>query len=170
MQLSPPVGVGVGDLQHALRAEIGRILKETKGDALAQTRLLHQRLRGLDLLKDGEAETLSRLAEISSETGTGKNGARAAYFEARDLYNTMLASGDASPLALVIASSSVGSYTIAEDPDGSGTVVFAKSKGNWEHRGAAAGAIIGSAWGPEGALIGGAIGGLVGAAVDECID
>ena len=168
LEIGPLTGLGVGDLQHAMRAEIRRILKETKGDELAQTKLLHRRLRELDLVEDGELATLDRLAEISSDIAGGSKSEQTAYFESRELYNTMLASGKASPVALVIASSSVGSYTIGEDPDGSGTVVFAKSNGNWEHRGAAAGAIIGSLWGPGGAAVGGAIGGLVGAAVDQC--
>ncbi len=161
-------GVGVGDLQHAMRAEIERILTETKGDPLAETRVLHHRLRELGLVTDHEVEVLTRLAETGSEAAAGRRRPQEAYFTARGLYNGLLAGGDASPVALVIASSSVGSYTMTSGEDGSGTVVFAKSAGEWEHRGAAAGAIIGSLWGTGGAAVGGAIGGLVGAAVDHC--
>ena len=168
MEIGPGFGVGVSDLQHAMRAEVDRIAKETRGDALAQTRLLHRRLHELGLLQDGEAETLSKLAEISAEVSQGKKTGQEGYFEARDIYNAMLAGVKASPVAMVIASSSVGSYTVSEGGAGSGAIMFAKNNGDWEHRGAAAGALIGSVWGPEGAVIGGAIGGLVGAAVDSC--
>jgi hypothetical protein len=168
MELDSVVGVGVSDLQHAARAEIDRILKETKGDELAQSKLLIARMRELNLITDAEVAAVSRLAEVGFEAGAGKRSAREAYFESRDLYNKLLAGGEASPVALVLASSAVGSYSITENPDGSGVVVFAKSGGNWEGRGAAAGAIIGSLWGPGGAAVGGAVGGLVGAAVDSC--
>lgn len=168
VELRPLIGVGVSDLQHALRAEIERIIKETKGDALAQTKLLNGRLRELNLITDKEVEVVNRLAEVGHEAGAAKGDAREAYVESRDLYNSLLASGEASPVALVIASSAVGSYEMTLDPGGSGNVVFKKSGGDWEGRGAVAGAIIGSAWGPMGAAIGGAVGGLVGHAVDEC--
>jgi hypothetical protein len=170
LELAPLIGVGVSDLQHAARAEINRIIKETKGNELAQSKLLIGRLRSLGLLKDTDVKVVTRLAEIGHRAGAAKSDARDAYFESRELYNTLLAGGDASPVALVLASSAVGSYTIAKDPDGSGTVVFKKSSGDWEGRGAAAGAIIGSFWGPGGAAIGGAVGGLVGHAVDECTE
>lgn len=162
------VGVGVSDLQHAARAEITRIIKETRGDPVDQSRLLVGKLRERDLITDAEVSSLSRMAEIGHQAGKGS--AKNAYFESRDLFNTMLAGGHASPVALVLASSAVGSYTITEASDGSGTVAVARTSGEWEGRGAAAGAIIGSVWGPVGAGIGGAVGGIVGAAVDECTE
>lgn len=142
----------------------------TNGNPLEETKLLHHRLRELDLVQDHEVELLSRLAELSFETAEGKRSAQSAYFEARDIYNGMLASAPASPVALTIASGSVGSYTISQSSDGSGAVIFASNNGGyWEHRGAAAGAIIGGVLGgPTGAALGGAIGGLVGAVVDAC--
>ena len=169
MELTPTIGVGVSDLQHAARAEIDRIIKKTNGNELAQIKLLIERLRELNLITGTEIAALFRLAEVGYEAGTGKRSAKEAYFESRDLYNKLLAGGKASPVALVLASSAVGSYSITESPNGSGTVVFAKGVGFWEGRGAAAGAAIGTAiGGPGGALIGGAVGGIVGAAVDRC--
>ena len=168
MELTPAVGVGVSDLQHAARAEITRIIKESKGDELVQSRLLLGKLRDLELVTEKEMASLRKLAEIGHETGTGKRKPAEAYLASRDLYNELLAGGRASPVALVLASSAVGSYSATENPDGSGGVVFAKSGGNWEGRGAAAGAVIGSIWGPAGAAVGGAVGGIVGHAVDEC--
>ena len=165
MELAPAIGVGVSDLQHAIRTEIDSIAAKTKGDAAAQSRLLIERLRERDLITEKDAGAITRLAELSEETDSGKRSAKDAYFEARHLYDVMLANGDASPVALVVASSAVGSYSISDGPDG---VVFAKSNGNWETRGTAAGALIGSVWGPQGAVIGGAVGGLIGAAVDKC--
>ncbi len=170
MEITPAIGVGAGDLEAAVRAEVERIVKETKGNALEQTKLLHHRLQELDLIRDGEVETLSRLAELSSEAASGKRSAQSAYFEARGLFNSMLAGNGSSAVALAIASGSVGSYTISENPDGSGTVIFAKSSGDWGPRGAAIGALIGLAiGGPAGAGIGTVIGEGVGHAVDECL-
>ena len=167
MELVPMIGVGVSDMQHAARAEVERIIKETKGDALAQIKLLIGKLHERQLINDKEVTALFQLAKAGHEAGAGKKSAQAAYFEARKLHNTLLASAGTSPVALVLASSAVGSYSMTQGPDGE-TVVFKKSGGDWEGRGAAAGAIIGSLWGTPGALIGGAVGGLVGHAVDEC--
>jgi hypothetical protein len=168
MEINPLFGVGVGDLHNAMRAEIDRIVADTKGDPLAQTQLLQTRLRQLGLVTDQELTSLSRLAELSSAAARGTTSAQAAYFESRDLYNGLLATTTASPVALVIASSAVGSYSISESSDGSGTVIFAKNNGEWEHRGRVAGAVIGANWGPFGAAVGGEVGGLIGAAVDHC--
>ena len=167
MELVPMIGVGVSDLQHAARAEVERIIKETKGDALAQTKILIGKLRERDLINDKEVKTLSQLAKAGHECAAGKKSAQAAYFEARELYNTLLASAGTSPVALVLASSAVGAYSITQGSDGK-IIVFKASTGGWEGRGAAAGAVIGSIWGPLGAAVGGAVGGLVGHAVDEC--
>ncbi len=71
---------GVGDLHHAMRAEVESILKEAKGDAVAETKLLYRRLQELGLLEGGEVETLSRLVEMSSEASSGKRSPQAAYF------------------------------------------------------------------------------------------
>jgi hypothetical protein len=167
MELVPMIGVGVTDLQNAARAEVERIIKETKGDVLAQMKLLIGKLRERELINDTEVTALSQMAEAGHAAGAGKKSAQAAYFEVRELHNTLLANAGTSPIALVLASSAVGSYSITQGSDG-GTVVFKKSGGGWEGRGAAAGAIIGSIWGPLGGAVGGAVGGLVGAAVDQC--
>jgi hypothetical protein len=168
LELVPAIGVGAGDVQHAVRAEVRRIMRETKGDELAQSKLLTEWLRKFELISDTEIEAVNRLAEVGYEAGAGKKSASEAYFESRDVFNTLLTGGQASPVALVLASSAVGSYSITEDPDGSGAVVFKKNTGSWEDRGKRVGAVIGSLWGPAGAAIGGEIGGAVGAAVDEC--
>jgi hypothetical protein len=167
MELTPAIGVGVADLHHAARTEIARIVRTAQGDPLAEGRLLIRELGDRGLITESEVGTLSKLALIAHETGLDKRQPADAYLESRDLYATMLAAGGASPVALAIASSAVGSYEIAPAPGGG--VAFAKKNGGaWESRGAAAGAIIGSSWGPLGAAIGGAVGGVVGAAVDEC--
>jgi hypothetical protein len=170
LEFKPAVGVGVSDIQHAVRAEVERILKETKGDELAQTKLIHGMLRTRGLLTEADLRTVNKLAQIGIEAGQGKRDAKAAYFESRDLYNGLLARGDASPVALAMASSAVGSFSVTEGTDGSPGVVFKKSNGAWEKRGTAVGATVGAIWGPLGAGIGAAVGGAVGAAVDECLD
>lgn len=170
MELERSIGVGAGDLQHAVRAEVVRILRDTKGDPLAQSKLLLGRIRALDLITEAEAASLQRLTELGHEAGEGRAEAGRAYLESRAIYNDLLAAGGASPVALALASSSVGSYSTVENPDGSGGVVFKKNTGEWEQRGQKIGALIGANWGLGGAAIGGAIGGAVGAAVDECLD
>ncbi len=170
VETSPFVGVGVSDLMHAVRAEVDRIFKETKGDNLATMKVLTTRLRELDLVTDTEVGTLNRMSEIAVEAGAGKRNAGAAYLESIDLYNSLVVTGNASHVALIIGSSAVGSYVPTADPDGSGAVVYSKSGGFWTGWGAAAGAVIGSAIPGVGAGLGAAIGGLIGQAVDHCTD
>jgi hypothetical protein len=171
LELTPMIGVSGGDLQDAVRAEVARILKETNGDELAQSKLLIEMLREGGLLADTDVEVVSRLSEIHHEASAEKRSASEAYFESRELYNGMLARGKSSPVALALASCSVGSYEITEDPDVSGGVVITATKRTWEDRGALIGAYVGGRLGGgDGAIIGAAIGGAVGKAVDKCLD
>ena len=144
LELTPMIGVGAGDVQHAVRAEVARVLKETKGNELAQSKLVIEMLRERGLLAAADVKVVSRLSQISHETSAGKRSAKEGYFESRELYNGMLARGKSSPVALALASSSVGSYTMTEDADGSGGVVFAKAKQTWEDRGKLIGAGVGA--------------------------
>ncbi len=173
MELAPAtIGVGASDLLHVVRAEVRRILKETKGNEVAQSKVLLGMLQARGLLTAKEVTVLQRQAEVGIRAGAVKKGnANKAYFESRDLYNSLLTSIGPSPVALAIASSAVGSYSTTENPDGSGTVVYAKNNGAWQNRGSTIGAAIGSyLGGTGGAAIGAAIGGAVGEAVDECVE
>jgi hypothetical protein len=171
MELFPAIGVGASDLQHVVRAEVRRIIKATKGNEIAQSKLLLGMLQERGLVAAEEVKVLQRQAEVGIRAGAAKKGsANKAYFESRDLYNSLLTSTEPSPVALAIASSAVGSYSTTEDPDGSGTVVYAKNSGAWQNRGATVGAAIGGIWGPGGAAVGAAVGGAVGEAVDECLE
>ncbi|GGM13754.1 hypothetical protein [Nakamurella endophytica] len=169
MDITAPVGLGGSELHQAVRAEADRIVRETKGDVAAQTAVLYGMLRRRGLLQDDEVETLSALARLGAGTADGDGDARTAFFRARDVHSALLASGTASPVALALASSAVGSYSVEPAPGGSGVTVYAKNQGEWEKRGAALGALIGADWGAGGAAIGGLIGGAVGAAVDKCV-
>jgi hypothetical protein len=168
MEITPAIGVGAGDLLQAARAEVDSIVARTKGDVLQQSKLLIAMLRDRDLVTGTEVDRLTRLAEIDAQVGAGHATAKQAYFESRHLYNMLLADGGASGVALVLASSAVGSYSISDGKGGSDSVVFAKSDGHWANRGALTGAVIGSVWGPLGAAVGGAVGGAVGDVVDHC--
>lgn len=171
MELSPAIGVGASDLQHAVRAEVQRILEATKGNETAQSRLLLGMLRERGLITAKEVTVLQRQAEIGIRAGAARKGnANKAYAESRDLYNSLLTTIQPSPVALAIASSAVGSYSTTEETGGggSGTVVYKKNTGGWQGRGATIGAAVGAIWGPAGAAIGAAVGGAVGEAVDEC--
>ena len=168
MELTPAIGVGIDDLQHAARAAVDSIIARTKGDPLAQSKLLISMLRDRELIADAEVAGLVGLAEIDTEVGAGRLSAQEGYFRARAHYNELLAAGGGGAVALVLASSAVGSYTIADGGVGTGTVLFAKADGHWANRGALTGAIIGGIWGPLGAAVGGAVGGAVGDIVDHC--
>jgi hypothetical protein len=146
-ELAPMIGVGAGDFQHAVAAEVERILNETKGDVLAQHKILDRMLHERGLISDDELEVISRLTEAGHHAGAGKKDAHESYFESRDLYNKLLASGKASPVALVIASSAVGSYEITQGSGGA-RVAFAKKSGDWQGRGQKIGALVGAYWGP----------------------
>jgi hypothetical protein len=170
MELSPAIGVGASDLQHAVRAEVQRILEQTKGNEAAQSRLLLRMLRERGLITTKEVTVLQRQAEIGIRAGAARRGnANKAYAESRDIYNSLLTTTQPSPVALAIASSAVGSYSTDDTGGGgSGTVVYKKNSGGWQGRGATIGAAVGAIWGPAGAAIGAAVGGAVGEAVDEC--
>jgi hypothetical protein len=170
MELTPLIGVGMSDLHHAVRSEVARILKQSRGNPRAQSKLLIAKLRDMNLINNREDDVLNKLVTLADESGNGKRSGKEAYLESRELLTKMLTEGRASPVALVIASSAVGSYSMDNGADGSDTVTIAKkSNTSWESRGTLAGAIIGGALGGAvGGAIGGAVGGLVGAAVDEC--
>ena len=170
MELAPAIGVGAGDLQHVVRAEVRRILKATKGNEIAQIKLLLGMLQERGLVTAEEVKVLQRQAEVGVRAGAAKTGnANKAYAESRDLFNSILTSAKPSPVALAISSSAVGSYE-TEGADGSGNVVYKKNSGAWQSRGTLIGAAVGGIWGPGGAAVGGVIGGAVGEAVDECVD
>lgn len=171
MDLSGVVGIGAGDLQQATRAEARRIRQETRGDVLSQLRLLLERLKAENLITDADAESLQRLFAASEEARASRQGVYEAYFQSREVFYSMQASGQAGPVALAIASSTVGSYSINPGTDGSGTVVMAAANNRWATVGAAAGAEIGGRLlGEGGAALGATIGGAIGGAVDECLE
>jgi hypothetical protein len=78
------------------RAEVERIIKETKGDTLAQIKVLIGKLHKRHSINDKEVSALSQLAEAGHEAGAGKKSAilRPA------LHNTLLASPRTSSVAL----------------------------------------------------------------------
>lgn len=168
MEFTPVIGVGAADLQQVARIEVGRILKSAGHDDARQFELLLEMLVERGHVTVEEAAALRRLGE-------GARGRRTegpdhdAFFAAREVQNDLLGGADTSPVALVIAAAGVGSWTPTANPDGSGTVVMAKSTSSFGPKWAAAGAIIGGALGGGvGGALGGAIGGVIGGIVDEC--
>lgn len=177
VELTQTIGVGVADLQHAALAEARRLMREAKGDRRAATLLVFDRLRELGWLSDKERDVLVTMHEIGAESSEHKGNqhdgrpvATTAYLEVRAIYDELLTSGDAGPVALVLAAGAVGSYEVVPGDDG-GTVVYAKSNRSYQSVLGGAGAIIGGAiGGAPGAAIGGAIGTVVGTIVDDCKD
>ena len=131
-----------GDLQQATRAEARRTRQETRGDVPSQLRLLLKRLKNENLITDADAESVQRLFAVSGEARAGKQAVHDAYFQSREI-QSMQASGQAGPVALAIASSTVGSYSINPGTDGSDTVVMAAANNRWATVGSAVGAAIG---------------------------
>jgi hypothetical protein len=166
MEFIANAGTGMTDVMHAARVEARRVIDENKGDFVGEHKVLLARLTEAELITGDEANTLLELYRIGFEAGEEKGDPQRAFFESRELYGTMAASGKASPVALVIASAAVGSFDLSEDPKGSPTIaVYKRSYGQ---SGAAIGAGIGAILGgPAGAVLGGEIGGLIGGIVDE---
>lgn len=169
--ISCGAGVGVGDLQHAAISESRRIMREAHGDRLVACQMLMSKLASLELITADEAGVLSKVTALGFEATAGRLDAESAYLQVRGIFDEMLASGRATPVALAIASAATGSYLGVEETNGSTSVVFKKSGGNWQDTltgvGAAIGGIIGGA---SGAGLGAVIGGAAGKVVDECID
>jgi hypothetical protein len=176
-ELTQTIGVGVADLQHAALAEARRLMREAKGDRRVATGLVLERLHDLGWVSASEREVLQTMHELGAQPSGHRTtqsqdrpDATRAYLEVRDMYAALLATGDASPVALVLAAGAVGSYEPVPGEDGT-TVVYAKSNRSYQSILGGAGAIIGGAiGGASGAAIGGAIGGVVGTIVDDCKD
>ncbi|GEK80865.1 hypothetical protein [Agrococcus baldri] len=166
MEHGPYLGTDIAGLMHAARAEARRVMASTKGDMVGDHRAILERLEVADLITHEEAGTLLDLYRMGYEAGEGKGDAQRAFFATRGTYDRLAASGTASPVALVLASASVGSYEVAPGDDGSTTVTIARQSYGTSLAGIGAGigAVIG---GPIGGTLGGAIGGLIGGIVDE---
>lgn len=163
---SPYLGTDIAGLMHASRAEARRVMAESKGDLVLDHRAILDRLHAADLITEEEVHDLLALYRLGYEAGEPKGDAERAYFATRDAYDRMAASGTASPVALVVASASLGSFELSPDPGGGTTVAIARQSygSSLAGIGAGIGALIG---GPAGGALGGAIGGLLGGIVDE---
>jgi hypothetical protein len=169
---APAVGVGVGDLQSAVARETERIMREAKGDRLAATKIILDKLLEMGLITESELPVLAGICEEGFAATSGKKDGSAAYHEVRKTYDEMLLKPGASPVALAFASASAGSYVATDGTDSGGgtTVVYKKSGGNWQETLAGAGAAIGGILGgAAGAGLGTVIGGVAGKIVDECL-
>ena len=164
------VGLVVGDLQAAVVREATLIMKRAMGDRQVAAGLVLEKLAELDLVSKEELRALSQLSKLEFEAAAGKIEAKDAYIKARELHSGLIATATTGPVALALSAGSVGSYQSIEEQNGTQTVVYKKSGGNWQGTLAGAGAIIGGVLGGVGgAAIGGAVGGVVGKVVDECL-
>ncbi|WP_394552060.1 hypothetical protein ACDF64_14460 [Agromyces sp. MMS24-JH15] len=163
---APYLGTDIAGLMHAARAEARRTMEANKGDFVRDHEAILGRLEAADLITTEEGKILLELYRVGFEAGEGKADVQRAYFVSRDTYDRLAASGSASPIALIVASASVGSFEISSDPEGSTTVTIARTSfgSSLAGIGAGIGSLIG---GPAGATLGGAIGGLIGGIVDE---
>ncbi|WP_420643566.1 hypothetical protein [Candidatus Leptofilum sp.] len=162
-------GIGIGDIQLAVHREAVRLRKETHGNHLAMELILIAKMQDLGLISEDEVEILTTINDIAVRSANGRLEPEEAYHEVRRIYDEMLATGKASPVALVSAGSAAESYISIEDYNDKPTIVYkAKSSGTWEGIGNKIGILIGAKLGgPAGAVLGGMIGGAIGNEVDE---
>jgi len=166
--MEPAFGVGIGDIKTATGREWARLLREAGGDELKAVGLMMEKIQDTGWITEPEARALKEISEIGYAATAGSRDAKEAYRETMRVYEELLASGSPSPVALAIASSATGSYTLEDAPDGSGNVVYKKGGQNWEIRLAGLGGLIGGAMGGGlGAAIGAGVGGAIGAVVDK---
>lgn len=160
------LGTDISGMMQAARAEARRVMEANKGDLIADHRAILDRLETGGLITDEEVQTLLELYKLGYEAGEPKGDAQRAYFQSREIYGKLAASGKASPVALVVASAAVGSFEISEGAEGSTTVTIARVSygSSLAGIGAGLGSLLG---GPAGGVLGGAIGGLVGGIVDD---
>ncbi|QNE34036.1 hypothetical protein [Leifsonia shinshuensis] len=166
METSTYFGTDIAGMMHAARAEARRITEANKGDFVSDHKAILERLEAADLITDEEVQTLLDLYVLGYEAGEGKGDPQRAYFESRQVYDRLAAGGNASPVALVVASAAVGSFEISVNPEGSTTVSIARVSygSSLAGIGAGIGSLLG---GPAGGVLGGAIGGLIGGIVDD---
>jgi hypothetical protein len=166
MENSTYLGTDIAGMMQAARAEARRITDANKGDFVNDHKAILDRLEAAELITDDEVETLLRLYKLGYEAGEQKGNPQRAFFESREIYGKLAASGKASPVALVVASAAVGSFEISVDPQGSTTVTIARVSygSSLAGIGAGIGSLLG---GPAGGVLGGAIGGLLGGIVDD---
>lgn len=166
IEASTYVGTDIAGLMRAARVEARRISDANKGDMVSDHRAILDRLEAAELITNEESKTLLKLYRLGFAAGEGKADVQRAFFDSRDIYDQLAASGKASPVALVVASAAVGSFEISPSPSGAPTFTIARVSygSSLAGIGAGIGAIIG---GTAGAALGGAIGGLIGGIVDD---
>lgn len=162
----PHTVIGIADGMHAARVEARRIIDESKGDLVAEQDMLLSRLAEAGLIRAEERESLLRIFRVGHEASRDKGDVPRAFFEARRMHAQLAASGTASPVALLVASATVGAFDVEADEEGTPTVVVYKfSYGpHLTAIGAGIGALIGGA---AGGILGGEIGGFIGGIIDS---
>jgi hypothetical protein len=166
MDITPHTVIGMTEGMHAARAEARRIMDANKGNPVADQKAVLARLTDAELITGDEADTLLRLYKIAYAAGEPKGDPTRAYFESRDIYDCLAASGKTTPIALLVAGATLGAFDVTPTNGGSPTVVVYKQSYGpaLAGIGAGIGAIIGGA---AGGVLGGQIGGFIGGIIDE---
>jgi hypothetical protein len=160
------IGIGVGDLQSAAARELARLLKEARGNRAKAVKSVLERLHALSIINDADLRSLTRMFELGFKAADANGSVARQYFDARQLYDEMLATGTSTSTALALAASSIGSYqTVSEGETG---VIYKTSSTSYKQELAIAGAAIGGLFGQP--AFGAIIGGTIGAIVDDCKD
>lgn len=163
------VGLSAGDLRSAVLKEVDRLLDENRGHPVETCKSGLNRLAEAKLISQEEVMQLGKICNVVFDRQRNKLDIDDASRKIDAIYHPLIVKGDASPVALAIASMTA---TI-ELPKGKSLSAAATGQGGdiGMVGGAIAGAIVGGAiGGAGGAIIGAVVGGIAGGVAGACTD
>lgn len=163
------VGLSAGDLRSAVLKEVKNYLDASRGNPLAACRSGLDRLIEEKLISREEAAPLAEICKIVFNRQRNKLSIDDASRKIDAIYHPLIVKGDASPVALAIASMAA----TVELPEGKSLSAAATGHGGdiGMVGGAIGGAVIGGViGGGPGAVIGAVVGGIAGGIAGACSD
>jgi hypothetical protein len=163
------LAISSGDLRSAVLKEVGRMLDENRGHPVKACRAGLSRLVDGKMLSPTEADQLGEICKIVFDRQKNKISFDEASRVIDGIYHPLITKGDASPVALAIASMAANT----ELPQGESLSAAATRQGGdiGMVGGAIGGAVIGGAiGGAGGAVIGAVVGGIAGGVAGACAD
>lgn len=150
-------GASAGELHGAIMREVRLAVAQANGNALETIKIGLARLQSLGLLTGREVRGLTHIGGLMLAVDHKERTPQEVCPKVRDYYYELVTSGDASQIALALASIAMdASITTLLDQN-------AEPEKSGQERAAATGG--GAGWGVGGADYGGAVGGAVGGAI-----